>query len=226
MAGPLSACAPAGLLSRPGSAHFLLTLAKCSEVAPAARQRPAGSQPPALLAGKCAEARPTRGRVVICCGSLAAAPGGRRRASSRAGSNPGECQEGQLAMQPVKNVVMIVSDTLRRDYLGCYGGTAARTPNVDALAGRSAVFERYYAGAFPTMPTRADYFLGKWTFTFMTWEPLPRNQTTLSQILTQAGIRTLAVVDTPFYVANGYGYDRGFQHFIELLTQPGRLAPL
>jgi arylsulfatase A-like enzyme len=125
-------------------------------------------------------------------------------------------------MQPLKNVVMIVSDTLRRDYLGCYAGTAARTPNVDALAARSAVFERYYAGAFPTMPTRADYFLGKWTFTFMTWEPLPRNQTTLSQILTQAGIRTLAVVDTPFYVANGYGYDRGFQHFIELLTQPGR----
>jgi len=131
-------------------------------------------------------------------------------------------------MDPVKNVVLIVADTFRRDHLGCYAGHAgvlearARTPNLDALAARAAVFDHYYAAGFPTMPTRADHALGKWTFTFMNWEPLPRDQTTLSQILTQAAVRTLAVVDTPFYVQNGYGYDRGYQHFIELLTQPGR----
>jgi arylsulfatase A-like enzyme len=130
--------------------------------------------------------------------------------------------------ESVKNVVLIVADTFRRDHLGCYAGhagvaeAAARTPNLDRLAARSAVFDHYYAAGFPTMPTRADHLLGKWTFTFMGWEPLPRDQTPLSQILTQAGLHTLAVVDTPFYVANGYGYDRGFQHFLELMTQPGR----
>jgi arylsulfatase A-like enzyme len=131
-------------------------------------------------------------------------------------------------MDPVQNVVLIVSDTFRRDHLGCYAGhtgvraAAARTPHVDRLAARAAVFDHYYAAGFPTMPTRADHALGKWTFTFMGWEPLPRQEVPLSAILTQAGVRTLGVVDTPFYVQNGYGYDRGFQHFIELPTQPGR----
>jgi arylsulfatase A-like enzyme len=54
----------------------------------------------------------------------------------------------------------------------------------------------------------------------MSWEPLPQNVPTLSQTLTDAGIRTAAVVDTPFYTANGFGYDRGFRHFVELPTQP------
>jgi arylsulfatase A-like enzyme len=58
---------------------------------------------------------------------------------------------------PVKNVVPIVPDTFRRDHLGCYGGTAARTPSLDALAARGAVFDHYGAAGFPTMPTRADH---------------------------------------------------------------------
>jgi arylsulfatase A-like enzyme len=123
---------------------------------------------------------------------------------------------------PVRNVVLIVSDTFRRDHLGCYGGRAAHTPNLDALAARGAVFDHYYAAGFPTMPTRADHQLGKWTFTFMGWEPLPREETPLAGVLTRAGRHTLGVVDTPFYVQNGYGYDRGFQHFLELPTQPPR----
>jgi arylsulfatase A-like enzyme len=126
-------------------------------------------------------------------------------------------------MDPVRNVVLIVSDTFRRDHLGCYGSAKARTPNLDRLAQRSAVFDHYYAASFPTMPTRADHALGRWTFSTMSWEPLPREPLTLSQIVSQAGIRTAAVVDTPFYIANGYGYDRGFQHFLELPTQPGRV---
>ncbi|MBI3969705.1 MAG: sulfatase [Chloroflexi bacterium] len=132
-------------------------------------------------------------------------------------------------MNPVKNVVLIVADTFRRDHLGCYGSAIVHTPHLDRLAARAAVFERYYAAGFPTMPTRADHALGKWSFTFMSWEPLPRGETTLGQLLGEAGIRTAAVVDTPFYVANGFGYDRGFQHFLELQTQPDsqrrRLVP-
>ncbi len=37
-------------------------------------------------------------------------------------------------MEAVRNVVLIVADTFRRDHLGCYGGTAARTPHLDQLA--------------------------------------------------------------------------------------------
>ena len=69
------------------------------------------------------------------------------------------------------NVILIVSDTLRADHLGCYGNDWIHTPNLDRLAASSVVFDQHYAGSFPTMPARADFFTGKWTFTYMGWEP-------------------------------------------------------
>lgn len=136
------------------------------------------------------------------------------------------------------NVLAIISDTLRRDRLNFYRdrpaagaaatGPAARidwpdrlawTPNLDRLAARSTVFDRYYAAAFPTMPARADLLTGKWTFSYMTWGPLSLTEVTVSQILSEAGFTTVGVVDTPFYVSNGYGYDRGFQYFHDLGSQ-------
>lgn len=35
------------------------------------------------------------------------------------------------------NIVMIVSDTFRKDHLGCYGNANIHTPNLDYLADRS-----------------------------------------------------------------------------------------
>ena len=75
------------------------------------------------------------------------------------------------ARQP--NVVVIVSDTLRRDHLGAYGNDWIRTPALDRLAPRSVVFDNHLIGSFPTMPARADLLTGRLSLTFMTWAPLP-----------------------------------------------------
>lgn len=117
------------------------------------------------------------------------------------------------------NIVFIVTDTLRRDRLGCYGSGDGLTPHIDALARDGAVFERYYAASFPTVPARADLHLGKWTFTFMGWEPLPRSETPVAAALSAAGYQTVGVVDTPFFVHDGFNYDRGFDHFYDLDSQ-------
>ncbi|MCK4417438.1 MAG: sulfatase-like hydrolase/transferase, partial [Candidatus Latescibacteria bacterium] len=109
------------------------------------------------------------------------------------------------------NVIWIIADTFRRDHLGCYGNKIIHTPSLDALAAKSVRFERYYAASFPTMPTRADHFTGRWTGCFMRWEPLPRGQVTLAQILRRNGFHTAAVVDTPFYLRGSMNYDRGFR---------------
>ena len=69
------------------------------------------------------------------------------------------------------NVIWIVSDTFRRDHLGCYGNNVIRTPSLDALAAKSVRFDRFYAADFPTMPARADHLTGRWTGCFMRWEP-------------------------------------------------------
>lgn len=119
------------------------------------------------------------------------------------------------------NVIWIVADTFRKDHLGAYGNADIRTPSLDALAARSVKFNRHYAGGFPTMPTRADHFTGRWTMCFMGWEPLPEDVVTLAEVLAENGYHTAAVVDTPFYVRGGMNYDRGFQTFFMYTGQEG-----
>jgi arylsulfatase A-like enzyme len=111
------------------------------------------------------------------------------------------------------NIILIMSDTFRRDHLGCYGNPWIHTPHLDRLAEQSVVFDHFYAGSFPTMPNRADLLLGKYSFPSLGWAPLPENETPLGEILTREGYLTAAMVDTPFYIRKGYGWDRGFDNF-------------
>ena len=119
------------------------------------------------------------------------------------------------------NVIWIVADTFRRDHLGAYGNEVIHTPSLDALAASGVRFDGHYGGGFPTMPTRADHATGRWTMSFMGWEPLPGEVTTLAQILANNGFHTCAVVDTPFYWRNGMNYDRGFQTYFTIQAQEG-----
>ena len=111
------------------------------------------------------------------------------------------------------NVIWIVCDTWRQDHIGAYGNKDIHTPSLDALAAKSVRFDNYYAGAFPTMPARADHHTGRWTMSFMGWGPLPEGQVTLAQTLVQKGFTTAAAVDNPFYLRSEMNFDRGFQAF-------------
>jgi arylsulfatase A-like enzyme len=117
------------------------------------------------------------------------------------------------------NIILVVSDTLRRDYLPIYGGGETYAPNLTAFGSRAAIFEDCYAASFPTVPARADILTGRYTFTYLPWGPLPQNEVTLAELLSRAGYRTMAVVDTPFLARRGYGHDRGFQDFIQMRSQ-------
>jgi arylsulfatase A-like enzyme len=117
------------------------------------------------------------------------------------------------------NIILVVSDTLRRDHLPCYGNPTVITPNLDAFAKKALVFEDFYPASFPTVPARADLMTGRYTFTYLPWGPLPQNETTLAQSLNKAGYITAAIADTPFLARNGYGHDRGFQEFIYVRGQ-------
>ena len=119
------------------------------------------------------------------------------------------------------NIVWIVADTFRRDHLGAYGNDHIRTPVLDGLAASGVRFDSHYAAAFPTMPTRADHFTGRWTMSFMAWMPFDDEVTTLGNILSDNGVHTAAVVDTPFYWRHGFNYDRGFQTYFTVQGQEG-----
>lgn len=123
------------------------------------------------------------------------------------------------------NVVMIVSDTFRRDHVGAYGNPTIRTPNLDRFAEASVVFDHQLISSFPTMPARADFLTGRYSYTSMGWEPLPVGLPSLPALLSEAGYLTMGVVDTPFLIREGYGYDRGFDDFIWVRGQGDDTRP-
>ena len=123
------------------------------------------------------------------------------------------------------NIVVIVADTFRRDHLGAYGNPRVQTPHLDRFALQSVVFDRHLISSFPTMPARADILTGTFSYTHMGWEPLPRHLATLPEVFSAAGYSTMGVVDTPFYIRNGFGYDRGFDDFIWVRGQGDDTRP-
>jgi arylsulfatase A-like enzyme len=111
------------------------------------------------------------------------------------------------------NVITIVSDTLRADYLACYGNPWTRTPNFDRLAGSAVVFDRAYVHNFPTVPARCDMWTGRYTSAYFDWGPLPRDEIILSQVLSAGGVTTMLIGDTLNLFRDGYYFDRGFHAF-------------
>jgi arylsulfatase A-like enzyme len=60
----------------------------------------------------------------------------------------------------IQNVILIVIDTLRLERLGCYGYYLDTSPNIDAFAERSVVFENAYTPQSITTPAFTALFTG------------------------------------------------------------------
>ncbi len=117
------------------------------------------------------------------------------------------------------NIILIVSDTLRRDFLGCYGNGWIRTPNIDRLAQESIIFDKAYTASFPTVPHRRDLVTGRYTFTYSDWSPLPLDEKVMADSLRKAGYVTMLIADTLHIFKDGYHFDRGYDGWIWIRGQ-------
>jgi len=61
------------------------------------------------------------------------------------------------------NIIVIITDSLRLDHVGCYG-SHVKTPNIDKLAVEGSKFLHAYSENLPTMPTRRGWWTGKYHF--------------------------------------------------------------
>lgn len=59
------------------------------------------------------------------------------------------------------NILLVLSDDHSVPHLGCYGGTDAVTPNLDAFAAQGIRFDRAYTTAPQCAPSRASIFTGR-----------------------------------------------------------------
>jgi len=124
---------------------------------------------------------------------------------------------------PRPNLICIVSDTLRTADMGCYGSREVHTPNLDAFAADSAVFDAAYPESLPTVPVRRalhtgrraypfrDYRPLKWDIVYLPgWQAIDNNEDTLAENLAEAGYHTGFVTDTLPYFQPGLNFTRGF----------------
>ncbi|MHB1524169.1 MAG: sulfatase [Candidatus Dormibacteria bacterium] len=119
-----------------------------------------------------------------------------------------------------RNVILIVCDTLRQDFVGTYNTAAtAFTPNLSRLGGQSVVLTELRPASFPTVPVRADLLTGFFSWLDQGWGPMPAYRVPLVSCFADAGYDTMGVADTPFLATQGYGYDRGFADFVQIRGQ-------
>jgi len=108
------------------------------------------------------------------------------------------------------NLIVIVCDTLRRDYLGCYGNDWVKSPSLDALSASGMTFDRCYVGSFPTVPQRHDLMCSNYVFHTTGWAPIAAGNTPVQMRLRQQGYVTQFIADHTQLLAPGMNYHQGF----------------
>lgn len=88
----------------------------------------------------------------------------RRQFLTRTLAGAAACQAlsaGSVANTKPPNIIFLLSDDQSAGDLGCYGNTAVRTPNLDALAQRGMRFDRAYVTSPQCSPSRASILTGR-----------------------------------------------------------------
>lgn len=115
-------------------------------------------------------------------------------------------------MGTVRDVVVVLLDSLNRHHIGAYGGTEFDTPNLDRLAARSVRFTNHHTGSLPCMPARHDLLVGALDFPWRPWGSIEVWEDAItSQLRRDAGISTMLVSDHPhLFEAGGENYHTDF----------------
>ena len=98
-----------------------------------------------------------------------------------------------------KNVLWIMADQLRWDYLSCYGHPHLHTPNIDWLAEQGVRFNRAYVNAPVCGASRMSYYTGRYCRSHgATWNffPLRIGEYTLGDHLRELDVRSVLVGKT------------------------------
>ena len=102
-------------------------------------------------------------------------------------------------MPQAKNILFIMCDQLRADYLSCTGHTRLETPNIDALAERGLLFNNTFCQAPICGGSRMSFYTGRYAFTHgANWNgiPLSVSEQTIGDYLKPLGYRVALVGKT------------------------------
>ena len=118
------------------------------------------------------------------------------------------------------NIIVIVADTFRWDYLGFTSNGRIKTPNLDALAEEGVYFDNCYADGLPTIPSRRVMHTGRSIMPDRKkWRPLENTDITFAEITGKAGFTTGFIVDTFHHFKPGMNLHRGFDNWVWIRGQ-------
>ena len=98
-----------------------------------------------------------------------------------------------------RNILFIMCDQLRWDYLSCYGHLKLNTPNIDALATRGVRFDNAYCQAPLCGPSRASFYTGRYMSShgvMANQDPTRVDELTIADYLKPSGYRSALVGKT------------------------------
>lgn len=122
------------------------------------------------------------------------------------------------------SMVLVVVDTLRADYMGCYGYEKDTTPNLDRISKEGALFSRVFAASPWTGPSVASITTGMYPDEVGVRDlrdGLAPRITTLAERLKKAGYHTGAVVSNTL-AGPAYGHDQGYD---QIFCEPYKAIP-
>lgn len=99
-------------------------------------------------------------------------------------------------MSNKRNVVLILVDQLRSDFIGPYGADFIKTPNLDELAKNGVTYDNAIASATVCAPSRASVLTGQFVSGHDAWTndvPFGRNTEFFPERLAKMGYMTAAV---------------------------------
>jgi arylsulfatase A-like enzyme len=107
--------------------------------------------------------------------------------------------------------LFLVLDTVRADYLGCYGNNWVQTPHLDRLAGAGFTFDNHWVGSLPCMPARREFMTGRHNFLDRGWGPIEPFDDILPVELRKKGVFShLATDHQHYFELGGENYHTGF----------------
>ena len=126
----------------------------------------------------------------------------------------------ELAQTPVsapgiRNVMLVVIDTLRADHLSLYGYSRPTTPNLARIAAQGIRFDNAISASSWTLPSHASILTGLYPHDHHTDGELNLSPEypTLAEVLRNQGFRTAAFSGNAGTFSRDRGFGRGFIHF-------------
>ncbi|MGH2354559.1 MAG: sulfatase [Chloroflexota bacterium] len=150
--------------------------------------------------------------------------------ASLVGAPAGQVPGGATTTSP--NLILVISDTLRRDHVGVYqrlndqrslAPWPVQTPNIDQFATEAVLYTHAFPESLPTLPVRRALHTGNRTWPFRDWIPqkgdtvraygwqrIPEEQVTLAEILSHEGYRCGFFTDAYHQFKPSMNFHRGF----------------